>query len=119
MQSITQNFMFFHLSKHTIQLICVIMLLLVQFDVCTPLMDAISYQMEMVENPMAEEEASDEVYYRTGKTQQIKSNCLVMDLLSIIKDTSILTTFIGGNDPIPKMPGKAIQQHIVYCVYRI
>lgn len=57
--------MLLQFSKHTIQLICVIMLLLIQFDVCTPLMDAISYQMELVENTIAEEEASEEVYYRT------------------------------------------------------
>lgn len=111
--------MLLQFSKHTIQLICVIMLLLIQFDVCTPLMDAISYQMELVENTMAEEEASEEVYYRTCNNHQTKAKYLTMDVLSIERSISIPSISLRGNDPVPKILGKAIQQHIVYCVYRI
>lgn len=111
--------MFLNYSRHTIQLICVIMLLLIQFDVCTPLMDAISCQVEMVENTFGEEEASDEVYYRTGKSQHSTAKCLIVDVLTIARSIIIPTVSIQGNDPVPKVPGKAVQQHIVYCVYRI
>lgn len=112
--------MLLQFSRHTIQLICVIMLLLIQFDVCTPLMDAISYQMELVENSMAEEEeASEEVYYRTCNNHQTKAKYLIMDVLSIARSISIPSRSLRGNDPVPKILGKAIQQHIVYCVYRI
>lgn len=111
--------MFLNFTRHTVQLICVIMLLLIQFDVCTPLMDAISCQMEMVENTQGEEDASEEVYYRTGKGQQLKAKCMMMDVLALVKSTFVPSVSIQGNDPVPKVLGRTIQPHIFYCVYRI
>lgn len=95
--------MFLSISRHTIQLLCVIMLLLIQFDVCTPLMDAISHQIEMVENVEIEEEVSDEVFYRTHKNYQIKAKYLTMDNLSIEGCISIPSVPIRGNEPVPKI----------------
>lgn len=114
-----QKEMLFRISRHIIQLLCVIMILLIQFDVCTPLMDAITNQIEMVENASSEEEASEEVYYRAGKNYQIKAKCLIMDVLAFIKSTSIPSVPTQGNEPVPKLFGTTVQQHIVYCVYRI
>ena len=115
-------YMFMQFSKHTSRLICVIMLLLIQFDVCTPLMDTISHQMELIENTMAEgaeNEASEEVYYRAGKNQQIKTKGLILDLYTIFNSIFLPSISIQGESPVPKTLGKKLQQHIIYCVYRI
>lgn len=111
--------MFFRISRHIIQLLCVIMILLIQFDVCTPLLDVISNQIEMVDNSSSDEEASEEVYYRTGKSYQIKAKYLIMDILAFTKSISIPSVPNQGNEPVPKLFGTTVQQHIVYCVYRI
>ena len=114
--------MFMQFSKHTSRLICVIMLLLIQFDVCTPLMDTISHQMELIENTMtegAENEASEEVYYRAGKNQQIKAKGLILDLYTIFNSIFLPSISIQGESPVPKTLGRKLQQHIIYCVYRI
>lgn len=114
--------MFLNFSRKTVQLICVIMLLLIQFDVFTPIMDAISYQLEVVENTMsenAESQTADEVYYRTGKNTQVKGKCLQINLLSILKYLFVPALTVQDTPPVPPCLGKAIQHHIIYCVYRI
>ena len=122
LQTISQKIMFLKISRHTVQLICVIMLLLIQFDICTPLMDTISHQMEQIENTMtegAENEASEEVYYRAGKNQQIKAKDLILDLCTFFNSIFLPTISIQGESPVPKTLGRKLQQHIIYCVYRI
>lgn len=122
LQTISQKVMFLKISRHTVQLICVIMLLLIQFDICTPLMDTISHQMELIENTMtegAENEASEEVYYRAGKNQQIKAKDLILDLCTFFNSIFLPTISIQGESPVPKTLGRKLQQHIIYCVYRI
>ena len=122
LQTISQKVMFLKISRHTVQLICVIMLLLIQFDICTPLMDTISHQMEQIENTMtegAENEASEEVYYRAGKNQQIKAKDLILDLCTFFNSIFLPTISIQGESPVPKTLGRKLQQHIIYCVYRI
>ena len=122
LQTISQKVMFLKISRHTVQLICVIMLLLIQFDICTPLMDTISHQMELIENTMtegAENEASEEVYYRAGKNQQIKAKDLILDLCTFFNSIFLPSISIQGESPVPKTLGKKLQQHIIYCVYRI
>lgn len=122
LQTISQKVMFLKISRHTVQLICVIMLLLIQFDICTPLMDTISHQMELIENTMtegAENEASEEVYYRTGKSQQVKAKGLIIDICTFFNSIFLPTISIQGESPVPKTLGRKLQQHIIYCVYRI
>ena len=122
LQTISQKVMFLKISRHTVQLICVIMLLLIQFDICTPLMDTISHQMELIENTMtegAENEASEEVYYRAGKNQQIKAKDLILDLCTFFNSIFLPTISIQGESPVPKTLGRKLQQHIIYCVYSI
>ena len=115
-------YMFMKFSKHTSRLICVIMLLLIHFDVCTPLMDTISHQMELIENTMTESvenEASEEVYYRKGNSQQIKAKGLIIDICTFFNSIFLPTISIQGESPVPKTLGRKLQQHIIYCVYRI
>ena len=122
LQTISQKVMFLKISRHTVQLICVIMLLLIQFDICTPLMDTISHQMEQIENTMtegAENEASEEVYYRAEKNQQIKAKGLIIDICTFFNSIFLPTISIQGESPVPKTLGRKLQQHIIYCVYRI
>lgn len=111
--------MFLNFSRHIIRLTCVIMLLLIQFDVCVLLMDAISSQVATVENTMGEEETSEEVYYRIVKRQHSGAKCLISDVLSLDKSIVAPDISIQGNNPVPGIPGKTVQHHIVNCVYRI
>lgn len=114
--------MLFKISQNIIRLLCVIMLLLIQYDVCTPLVDVLSEQWEIVENSTAENtenEASDEVYYRWGKSNLQKHKCLEVALLAVVEHLLVPNPVLSHDSPVPKMQGKAIQPHIIHCVYRI
>ena len=45
------SFMFNGIKKYVVRIVCVIMLLLVQFDVCAPLIDANLAMVETMEQP--------------------------------------------------------------------
>ena len=62
------SFMFNGIKKYVVRIVCVIMLLLVQFDVCAPLIDANLAMVETMEQPTLpsdnnEESRGEETYY--------------------------------------------------------
>ena len=62
------SFMFNGIKKYVVRIVCVIMLLLVQFDVCAPLIDANLAMVETMEQPTLpsdnnEENRGEETYY--------------------------------------------------------
>ena len=69
------SFMFNGIKKYVVRIVCVIMLLLVQFDVCAPLIDANLAMVETMEQPTLpsdnnEENRGEETYYfQSGRAQ--------------------------------------------------
>lgn len=69
------SFMFNGIKKYVVRIVCVIMLLLVQFDVCAPLIDANLAMVETMEQPTLpsdnnEESRGEETYYfQSGRAQ--------------------------------------------------
>ena len=75
-------FMFNGIKKYVVRIVCVIMLLLVQFDVCAPLIDANLAMVETMEQPTLpsdnnEESGGEETYYfMSGRAQLPNSRFL-------------------------------------------
>lgn len=76
------SFMFNGIKKYVVRIVCVIMLLLVQFDVCAPLIDANLAMVETMEQPTLpsdnnEENRGEETYYfQSGRAQLPNSRFL-------------------------------------------
>ena len=76
------SFMFNGIKKYVVRIVCVIMLLLVQFDVCAPLIDANLAMVETMEQPTLpsdnnEESRGEETYYfQSGRAQLPNSRFL-------------------------------------------
>ena len=70
--------MFNGIKKYVVRIVCVIMLLLVQFDVCAPLIDANLAMVETMEQPTLpsdnnEESGGEETYYFMSGRAQLQS----------------------------------------------
>lgn len=83
-------FMFNGIKKYVVRIVCVIMLLLVQFDVCAPLIDANLAMVETMEQPTLpsdnnEESGGEETYYfMSGRAQLPNSRFLPCTIDMII-----------------------------------
>ena len=85
-------FMFNGIKKYVVRIVCVIMLLLVQFDVCAPLIDANLAMVETMEQPTLpsdnnEESGGEETYYfMSGRAQLPNSRFLpcTIDMYRVI-----------------------------------
>ena len=83
------SFMFNGIKKYVVRIVCVIMLLLVQFDVCAPLIDANLAMVETMEQPTLpsdnnEESRGEETYYfQSGRAQLPNSRFLPCTCWSI------------------------------------
>ncbi len=84
------SFMFNGIKKYVVRIVCVIMLLLVQFDVCAPLIDANLAMVETMEQPTLpsdnnEENRGEETYYfQSGRAQLPNSRFLPCTIDMII-----------------------------------
>ena len=101
------------------------MLLLVQFDVCAPLIDANLAMVETMEQPTLpsdnnEESGGEETYYfMSGRAQLPNSRFLPGNIYMIIKIFSITQVPVQSYTPVSEKLGKVVHHHIIFCVYRI
>lgn len=115
--------MFLNIPKYSIQWLCVILLLLIQVDVCMPSMDILTYQVEMFENAnpdeSGEQETNDKLFYRLGRQCLKRVVYWMEEELCITHNVFVIPTSISNDDPVPKIIGAVVHQHIFNCVYRI
>ena len=120
------SFMFNGIKKYVVRIVCVIMLLLVQFDVCAPLIDANLAMVETMEQPTLpsdnnEESRGEETYYFQSGRAQLPKQSFFYPALSTC--WSIFLLFpkvpVQSYTPVSENPGKVVHHHIIFCVYRI
>ena len=89
-------FMFNGIKKYVVRIVCVIMLLLVQFDVCAPLIDANLAMVETMEQPTLpsdnnEESGGEETYYfMSGRAQLPNSRFLPCTIVYMYRIAMLL-----------------------------
>lgn len=118
-------FMFNGIKKYVVRIVCVIMLLLVQFDVCAPLIDANLAMVETMEQPTLpsdnnEDSGGEETYYfMSGRAQLPNSRFLPCTIDMIINLFAIPQVPVQSYTPVSENLGKVVHHHIIFCVYRI
>ena len=119
------SFMFNGIKKYVVRIVCVIMLLLVQFDVCAPLIDANLAMVETMEQPTLpsdnnEESRGEETYYfQSGRAQLPNSRFLPCTIDMLVNLFAIPQVPVQSYTPVSENPGKVVHHHIIFCVYRI
>ncbi len=119
------SFMFNGIKKYVVRIVCVIMLLLVQFDVCAPLIDANLAMVETMEQPTLpsdnnEENRGEETYYfQSGRAQLPNSRFLPCTIDMLVNLFAIPQVPVQSYTPVSENPGKVVHHHIIFCVYRI
>ena len=112
-------------KKYVVRIVCVIMLLLVQFDVCAPLIDANLAMVETMEQPTLpsdnnEESRGEETYYfQSGRAQLPNSRFLPCTIDMLVNLFAIPQVPVQSYTPVSENPGKVVHHHIIFCVYRI
>ena len=117
--------MFSRINKYVVRIVCVIMLLLVQFDVCASLIDANLAITDATEQAVPisdnnEEAGSEETYYFQSSRAQLPNvrfgACSIDTLANLFAIPQVL---VQNYPPASENFGKVVQHHIVFCVYRI
>lgn len=113
------------IDKYIIKTVCVIMLLLVQFDICAPLLDTIPFFNETTveyASPTGDEEEmpGDETYYfNSNRTQVPNIRLLAHTLDTLVNLFPIPQVLVQTYPTLNEHMGNTVQPHIVFCVYRI
>ena len=111
------SFMFNGIKKYVVRIVCVIMLLLVQFDVWA--------MVETMEQPTLpsdnnEESRGEETYYfQSGRAQLPNSRFLPCTIDMLVNLFAIPQVPVQSYTPVSENPGKVVHHHIIFCVYRI
>lgn len=100
------------------------MLLLVQFDVCAPLIDANLAMVETMEQPTLpsdnnEENRGEETYYFQSGRAQLPNSRFYPALSTCWSIFAIPQVPVQSYTPVSENPGKVVHHHIIFCVYRI
>ena len=117
------SFMFNGIKKYVVRIVCVIMLLLVQFDVCAPLIDANLAMVETMEQPTLpsdnnEESGGEETYYfMSGRAQLPNSRFLPCTIDMIINLFAIPQVPVQSYTPVSENLGKSgTSSHYLLCI---
>ena len=110
------SFMFNGIKKYVVRIVCVIMLLLVQFDVCAPLIDANLAMVETMEQPTLPSDNNEE---SRGRAQLPNSRFLPCTIDMLVNLFAIPQVPVQSYTPVSENPGKVVHHHIIFCVYRI
>lgn len=118
--------MFNNINKYVAKIVCVIMLLLVQFDVCAPLIDATPAIADVMEQTVPtsdneeEQPGGEETYYfHSSRTQLPNIRSLACTIDTLINFFAVPQVLVQNYAPVSESLGKVMQHHIVFCVYRI
>lgn len=101
------------------------MLLLVQFDVCAPLIDANLAMVETMEQPTLpsdnnEESRGEETYYFQSGRAQLPNSRFLPCTIDMLVNLLLFPKFRYKVTHLSvKNPGKVVHHHIIFCVYRI
>ena len=101
------------------------MLLLVQFDVCAPLIDANLAMVETMEQPTLpsdnnEESRGEETYYFQSGRAQLPNSRFLPCTIDMLVNLLLFPKFrYKVTHPVSENPGKVVHHHIIFCVYRI
>ena len=115
------SYMFNGIKKYVVRIVCVIMLLLVQFDVCAPLIDANLAMVETMEQPTLpsdnnEENRGEETYYfQSGRAQLPNSRFLPCTIDMLVNLFAIPQVPVQSYTPVSENPGKVVHHHIIFC----
>ena len=114
--------MFNGIKKYVVRIVCVIMLLLVQFDVCAPLIDANLAMVETMEQPTLpsdnnEESRGEETYYfQSGRAQLPNSRFLPCTIDMLVNLFAIPQFRYKVTHLSVKIRGKCTSSHYLLCV---
>lgn len=112
------------INKYVAKTVCVIMLLLIQFDVCAPLIDTTSFPANTTEKTLpaddGEETPADDTYYFHSSRAQVPNIRLLACTLDALANLfPIPQVLVQTDNRTNENIGKIVQPHIVFCVYRI
>ncbi len=118
--------MFNGIKKYVVRIVCVIMLLLVQFDVCAPLIDANLAMVETMEQPTLpsdnnEEKAEEKklIIFQSGTCTTAKQSFLPCTIDMLVNLFCYSPKFRYKVTPVSENPGESGTSSHYLFVYRI